>query len=182
MDHYSFITKILVAPNGVDLAFFDIVDTKQQARDQLGLPQDKIIIGYVGRTEVAGKDKGVGILKEAFERMRERAKAELLLVVSVSYTQIPMYLRAIDIAVIPYPGVQHAKTTSPMKLHEYQASGKAIIVADSYDAGRLADMLDSLVANPDRITMLGARARAEAVHHTWDQRAKKILESIECQE
>ena len=66
MDHYSFITKILVAPNGVDLAFFDIVETKQQARDQLGLPQDKIIIGYVGRTEVAGKDKGVGILKEAF--------------------------------------------------------------------------------------------------------------------
>ena len=167
--HYSFVIPMLVAPNAVDPQFFDIPETKQQARKQLGLSQDKIIIGYVGRLEIAGKDKGVSILKEAFERMTQRAKAELLLVTSVPYKQVPLYLRAIDIAVIPFPGVHHAETTSPIKLFEYMAAGKTIVVADGPDPGVLAKKLDLAVVNPQPFT---------GQIPTWDQRAKIILEYI----
>ncbi len=178
MNHYSDITKVLVAPNGVDLDFFDISETREQARTKLQLPQDKIIIGYVGRLEVAGRDKGVPMLQDAFERMQLRAKAELLLVTSVPYKQVPLYLRAIDIAVIPFPGVQHAKTTSPIKMFEYMAAGKAIVVADSSDSQRLAETLDALVTDPERIKNLGLQAREEAKSHTWDQRARVIIKEL----
>ncbi|OGN29980.1 MAG: hypothetical protein A3A33_01505 [Candidatus Yanofskybacteria bacterium RIFCSPLOWO2_01_FULL_49_25] len=178
-DHYPDITKAFVAPNGVDLAFFDIPETREQARDILHLPQDKIIIGYVGRLEVAGKDKGVSMLKEAFESMKLRDRAELLLVTSVSYKQVPLNLRAIDIAVIPFPGVRHAKTTSPIKLFQYMAAGKAIVVADGPDPEQLARKLDELVLNPERIKTLGIKAHEDARNHTWDQRAKHILNRIQ---
>lgn len=176
--HYSLRTTSLIAPNAVDPTFFDISETREQAREILRLPQDKIIIGYVGRLEVAGKDKGVSVLQEAFACMRFREKAELLLVTSVSYKQVPLYLRAIDIAVIPYPGTEHAKTTSPIKHFEYMAAGKAIVVADSPDPQHLAEMLDALVADPERIKILGLQAREEAKQHTWDQRAQTILKYL----
>ena len=86
-------------------------------------------------------------------------------------------MRAIDIAVIPFPGTQHATTTSPIKLFEYMAAGKAIIVADGPDSKELALTLDALAADPVRIKELGAQSREEAKHHTWDQRAEIIIKA-----
>lgn len=177
--HYSFIIPALVAPNGVDIKFFDIPETREQARTILHLPHDKIIIGYVGRFEVAGMDKGVGVLQKAFDIMQLRARAELLLVTSVPYKQVPLYLRAIDIAVVPFPGAQHAQTTSPIKLFEYMAAGKAIVVADSPNPQQLAEKLNALIAEPERIRTLDIRAREEAKDHTWDKRAQAILNFIQ---
>ncbi len=179
--HYT-LSTILVAPNGVDPKFFDIPETREKARELLNLPQDKVIIGYVGRFEVAGMDKGIPSLVEAFGLMRHRDQAKLLLVgspeLSVPYTHVPLYLRAIDIAIIPFPDAQHAKTTSPIKLFEFMAAGKAIVVADSSDPQRLAETLDALVTNPERIRLLGVQAREEAKHHTWDQRARAIIDFL----
>ena len=169
MKHYSLSREILVAPNAVDPKFFDIPETKQEARNELGLPQDKIIIGYVGRTEVAGRDKGVGMLKEAFASMKLRAQAELLLVTSVPYRQVPLYLRAIDIAVIPFSNQQHAKTTSPIKLFEYMAARKTIVVADGPDPQILANKLDLAVSHPQPFT---------GELPTWNQRAKNIYDHL----
>lgn len=167
--YYLLVALPLVAPNAVDPAFFDIPETKQEARAKLDLPQDKIIIGYVGRLEVAGKDKGVPMLHEAFERMQLRARAELLLVTLVPYRQVPLYLRAIDIGVIPYPGAQHAATTSPIKLYEYMAARKTIVVADGPDPQELAKKLDEAVSHPVPYT---------GPVPTWNERAKIILECI----
>ncbi|MEK7583053.1 MAG: glycosyltransferase [Patescibacteria group bacterium] len=182
MDHYVCDTKILVAPNAVDPAFFDISETKEQAREKLGLPQDRIIISYVGRMSVAGAGKGIESLREAYEHMRHRDRTELLIVggaeLSIPYSMVPLYLRAIDIAVIPFPGSQHAKTTSPIKLFEYMAAGKAIVIADSPDPQELAEKLDALAANPERIATLSAQSREGAQHYTWTGRAVKVIDFL----
>ena len=102
--------------------------------------------------------------------MSLRRKAELLLVVSMPYTQVPMYLRAIDIAVIPYPGEQHAKTTSPIKLFEYEAARKTIVIADSSDPQHLAEKIDDAVKHPHPY---------DGRPFTWDERAKRILDLIQ---
>ena len=109
------------------------------------------------------------MLKEAFESMQLRAKAKLLLVTSVPYKQVPLYLRSIDIAVIPYPGVQHAKTTSPIKLYEYMAAGKTIVIADGPDPQALAKKLDLAVAHPQPFV---------GQIPTWDMRAQQICDYL----
>ncbi|MEK7616317.1 MAG: hypothetical protein AAB420_03885 [Patescibacteria group bacterium] len=165
----SGLSSILVVPNGVDVDFFDIPETREEARKKLKLPQDKIIIGYVGSMEVAGREKGVATLRGAFDCMKSREKAELTLVISVPYTQVPLYLRAIDIAVIPYPGDQHARTTSPMKLFEYQAARKTIVVADSPDPQRLAEKLDEAIMHPHPY---------DGELYTWEARASRIMQEV----
>lgn len=145
--------KNLVAPNGVDIKFFDVKETKEEARKMLGIPLGKYIIGYVGRLEIVGKEKGAATLIDAFKKLSAAREAILYIVggpddlVSkyknqypdvrnivftgqVEYKKIPLYLRAIDMVVIPMPDDQHAKTTSPVKLFEFLAAGKAIIVSD----------------------------------------------------
>ncbi len=167
--HYSLATSATVAHNAVDPDFFNIPETREQAREKLGLPQDKIIIGYVGRLEVVGQSKGVPMLQEAFELMQERDNVELLLVTSVPYREVPLYLRAIDIAVLPFPDAQHAKTTSPIKLYEYMAARKTIVAADSPDVHALAHKLDAAILNPQPFA---------GQVPSWDERAKNILTYI----
>ena len=181
VNHYPAITEVFVAPNGVDLKFFDISETREQVRIVLGLPQDRIIIGYVGRLTVAGMDKGVAMLKEAFGRMRYQKKAYLLIVggpeLSVPYRDVPLYLRAIDIGVLTFPGEQHAKTTSPIKYYEYLAAGKAIVRADSSSSQELANRLDNFVEHPEQIKISGEKDHFKAKDHTWDQRAQTIIKA-----
>jgi len=44
------------------------------------------------------------------------------------------------------------------------------------DAALLADALAQLVAEPERCTALGARARARAASFTWDETARRTRE------
>jgi len=155
LNHYTFLeSKILIAPNGVDLVYFDIPESREDARKKLGIPTGTIL-GYTGRLETVGMDKGVGLLIEAVNTMRH--KETLLYIVGgpnnqvehfkekvrklgldkqiiftgqVAHTLIPKYLRAMDIVVIPLDSNQHALTTSPIKLFEYMAAGKVIISSD----------------------------------------------------
>ena len=169
--HYALCANVLIVPNGVDPDFFNIPETREQAREKLKLPQDKIIVGYVGRFDVAGSDKGVEQLKQAFEMLKNKNNSYLLIVggpdLSVPYKDVPLYLRAIDIAVIPYPEERHAKTTSPIKYFEYLAAGKTIAVADDPDPKKLADKINDLIANP--------KHDQRGPLFTWEDRVKKIL-------
>ena len=65
--HYELdASRVLVAPNGVDLEFFSIKESQDEARRILNIPQNKKVVAYIGRLETVGQDKGVGTLLEAF--------------------------------------------------------------------------------------------------------------------
>lgn len=222
LGHYPFASdKILVAPNGVDVNFFDIPETKERAREKLGMPKDKTIIGYVGRLEVAGKEKGVADIIQAFSRLPEAQKDCTLYIIGgpdeliekyksnlekwgvlservvfagqVEYKQIPLYLRAMDIVVIPPPEEErYAATTSPIKLFEFLAAGKAIVAPDlsawrAYlseqnalffdpaDQGDLSSKIKLLAEDKNLAEKMAAQAREDAKKYTWGKRAEKIM-------
>jgi len=216
--HYEMLdSKILIAPNGVDINFFNVPETPEEARKLLNMPLGKIIMGYVGRLETVGKEKGVSTLINAVAKLdpvrvmlyivggpdelvsKYRSQysdlRDLVLVGHVEYKKIPLYLRAIDVVVIPMLDDQHAKTTSPIKLFEFLAAGKTIVASDlpalrSYlnesnalffktgDVEDLATKINRILSEPELKERLSAKAKLDAKQHSWLNRASKILNSI----
>ena len=152
--------KILVAPDGVDLAKFAISMNKDQVRRKLGLPLDRKIVGYVGRFHTMEMEKGLDMLVKALRILQDAgfdnialcfvggplemasfysdlAKKEgieekdLIFVGHVPPGKIPLYLRSFDICVMPFPWTEHfAYYASPLKLFEYMASETPIVATN----------------------------------------------------
>jgi len=142
---------IEVIYGGVDMGPFSLPLAR---RSDLGLPEDKVLIGYVGYFTTHGYEKGLFTLIEAMQYMD--ADVHLVLVgakgreiedyVSYAEQRIPgrchvipaqpfahaiAYQKAMDILVIPYPDEPHfRKYGFPMKTYEYIAAGKPIIYSN----------------------------------------------------
>lgn len=112
----------------------------------------------------------------------------------------PKYLAACDILASPH--VPNADGTpffgSPTKLFEYMAMGKAIVASDLDQVGEilehgraaqmttpgdvdsLVDGLDTLIANAEKRSKLGAEARRLAVErHSWREHTRRIVEALQ---
>jgi glycosyltransferase involved in cell wall biosynthesis len=124
--------KTIVAPDAVDLKQFQIPDTKEECRQRLGLPRNRPTVGYIGRFQAMGMEKGIpelvyatAILQEEFPeqpplllcvggplevvaRYEEIArgaglrKENMRFVDRVSHTQVPYWIRACDVCTIPW--------------------------------------------------------------------------------
>ncbi|MDP3935128.1 MAG: glycosyltransferase [Candidatus Giovannonibacteria bacterium] len=144
--------KILILPDAVDLAKFDIKISKEEARKKLNLPQDKKIILYTGSFYLYDW-KGVDILLKAAEEFgtdflfllvggseREISNFKsqtsnlknIKLISHKPYAEIPYYLKSADVLVLPNKkgNAMSEKHTSPLKLFEYMASSRLIIASD----------------------------------------------------
>jgi glycosyltransferase involved in cell wall biosynthesis len=183
------------------------------ARLQLGLPQDAQLVVYSGMTFAYRK---LDLLLDAFARLRQQLpQAQLVLVggrpteiaqlraqaaalgIEQAVTcagqlpqeQIVPYLQAADALVIPDTVTD--VTASPLKLFEYLAAGRAVVLPDipalaevlppaiGYyfqrgDAGALAQALTAALTDPQR----PEREQAGLVviaPHTYAARAERIL-------
>ena len=62
--------RVLVLPDAADLGLFENLPEKNACRKKLNLPQEKIIIGYIGRFRVFGhQEKGLPQLIEAVAKL-----------------------------------------------------------------------------------------------------------------
>jgi alpha-maltose-1-phosphate synthase len=111
----------------------------------------------------------------------------------VPHIEVPAYLAGADIGLAPYAR-DAPDYFSPLKLFEYLAAGLGTIAADlpgvrdvvteqtavlipPGDARALAEAVAALVADVDRRRRLGEAGRAlVAAEHTWEHRARSILE------
>ncbi|MFZ2072729.1 MAG: glycosyltransferase, partial [Minisyncoccia bacterium] len=143
--------NIKVVFNGVDTTAFYSIETKEEARRKLNLPQDKKIILYSG-TFYVHDWKGVNILLEANKELSDD-----VLVILVGGTkddvkkinneylwhnvkayervlnqEIPLFLRSADVLILPNKkgNITSELYTSPLKLFEYMASKTPIIASD----------------------------------------------------
>lgn len=212
--------RVLVAHDGVRRARFASVPDQAEARARIGWPSDAFIVGWVGRLHLMGMDKGVGLLVDALsqnpggdlalavvggpdnmvEALRQRWAAAggdpvcLLIAGQVAPDQVPLYLSACDVCAMPHPWTDHfAYATSPIKLFEYMASGRAIVASDlpgfaevlrhedsallvpPGDAAALKAVVVRLRDDPALRDRLAARARELALSdYTWETRARRI--------
>lgn len=144
--------KILVAPDAVDAAEFQIKESQEQARIKLGLPLDKKLVVYTGHLFVW---KGTDVLARAscylpddveiilvggspetlpdFTKFIEKdGLFKVKLLGHQPHNLMPYYLRAADVLVLPNSGQEKISRyyTSPLKLFEYMAAQKPIVASD----------------------------------------------------
>ena len=143
--------RVLVAPDGVDVAQFESPMDKTEARRRLGLPIEGRVVCYTGQLF---EWKGVYVLVDAalhlpdvlflivggMEEDRERLRAymagrpveNVCLIDHVPPTEVPAFLFAADALVLPNSarGAMSREYTSPLKMFEYMASGTPIVATD----------------------------------------------------
>lgn len=196
--------KLLVAHDAVNLEKFRVMESKRESRAKLNLPLDDFLVTYIGRPY---KEQGIETLRGAAASLPVHIKVIIvgaddnlepcLTIGRVPHAEIPSYLNAADLVVMPYTGQSEhvAKYASPMKLFEYLAAGKAIVTSDlpsirevldedsaefvpPDDAKALYEKILNLSQNPSRIAGLENAAKRIAAKYSWSSRADTVLQGV----
>jgi glycosyltransferase involved in cell wall biosynthesis len=144
-------SRILVAPDAVELERFASMPDRDEARRRLGIPLDRKVVCYTGHlypwkgahtlalasrylpddhlTYIVGGTEqdlaafGQFLAEEGLERVQTTGH--------VPPDQIPDYLAAADVVALPNSGrsAASARYTSPMKLFEYMAARRPIVAS-----------------------------------------------------
>lgn len=163
--------RMLMQPNAVDFNMFHIPVSKEDAREEIGIPQGRRVVMYTGH---AYPWKGVYTLAEAAAFLtgetyiyfvggtvedqdalrtfvKERHLPRIVLVPHQTHGKIPFYLKAADVLVLPNTGKETASRdeTSPVKLFEYAASGRPIVASDLPSIRDLVSDEEVFFAHPD---------------------------------
>jgi glycosyltransferase involved in cell wall biosynthesis len=212
------IKKILVAPDSVDSKLLSIALAKTQVRQELSIPQDKRVIGYTGHlypwkgVHVAAQAMKtlpdnyllyiVGGTPEDIENFKKYINDNLIQnVIVVGYVapkQVPKYLAAADILVLPNTSADDMSRlyTSPLKLFEYMATRRPIVASDlpsireilneqnamlvkPDDPLALAEGIEKVIRNTGFGEELAKKAFQDVQKYTWDKRAEKVLEFVD---
>jgi glycosyltransferase involved in cell wall biosynthesis len=209
--------RALVMGEGVDLAAYEALPAPHLCRARLGLPVDRPIVAYVGRFRTYNQEKGIPELVRAMASVpvvggnapllvcvggpmdgvpayRREAQAagtpedRLHFVDRVPSREVPYWIRAADVAVMPFPASDHsARYMSPMKVFEYMAAGAPIVatdlpaVRDVLEHDRNAWLVppgdvDALGRGIGELLLDAERARRLDVEpYDWTMRAHRLL-------
>lgn len=212
--------KVIVASDAVDIEAFDITISQREARRKLCLPEDKILIGYVGMLKTMNMEKGIDTILKSLKFIasdvmlvlvgghqndvrfyRELAKGlgitdKTIFVGRVAPTLVPIYLKAFNILVAPFPDNKHYRYyMSPLKLFEYMASGVPIIVSDlpslkeivnesmvnffkPNDPKDLSFVITNIINYYDDALGKAKKSLENVQNYSWRKRAQNILNFI----
>jgi len=203
--------KIVVLPNGVAVKQFQPdFEVGRHVRKSLGMEDNPLIL-FVGNFY---EWHDVGTLLESFPQVLDAYPHARLILVGdgtlresmeqlsidlgishavhftglIPHIDVPEYMASADIAVVPYPKMDHRNWLSPLKLFEYMASAKAIVASEvgqvkniiqhetngllitAGDAQEMSKAIIRLIDDIDLRTRLGQQARDDAVRkHSWEQ-------------
>ena len=173
--------KILVAPDGVDLAEFDINISREEARTKVSLPLNNHIVMYSGHLF---EWKGADTLLEAaklisndqllisknvlfvfiggtdYDIDKFRKKSEkldnVLILGHKPHKEVPLFLKAADVLVLPNSAKEEISRyyTSPLKLFEYMASGRPMVASDLPALREVLNPSNSILVSPDNYQKL----------------------------
>lgn len=208
---------LLLARNGFDRSEFNIDISKSDARKKLGLPLEQKIIMYTGHLY---DWKGVDVLARAAEHLKQATvvfvgggekdvenftkqyvlSQNILILGQRPHTQIPLFLKAADVLVLPnskksknFRAIPYSiYDTSPIKLFEYMASKRPIVASNlpsireildesmavffvPDDPNDLTQKINSVLNNPLDAVVRTGNAWEFIQKYTWKNRAELIL-------
>lgn len=190
--------RIHVAPDAVDLDDFANPESKQQARERLGVPAEKKAAFYIG---ILDPWKGTDTLYAAAKHLspdiqtvviggfdgEEQAliplHPEVRFLGYRPYTELPGNQQAADVLVLPNSGkeVLSAKYTSPLKLFTYMASGVPIVASDLPSLREVLSEKNAYLVPADTPEAL-AQGIQEALAHPEDANARAMQARADVQE
>lgn len=199
----------LLCPNGVDIDHFACLDDGAHQ-----LPEDiraivaegKPIVGYYGALAewfdyelvtyaakrlpqyhfvLIGPDYDLTVGKSGISEF-----ANIHWLGPKEYRQLPQYLRAFDVATIPFHIAAAIQAVSPIKLFEYMAGGKPIVTTDlvecrKYSVVLIAQTADEWIERLQQAFLLRqdahylAALKRTAQENTWQTRAQTIIAALE---
>ena len=210
-----------VVRNGASLEKFAVDMSKHDARKSLELPLEKMLIMYVGSF---ARWKGVATLYRAWANIRAQFPNALLVLVGgeagelIRFEEcrdvgrdaqtlvlphqraslIPAYLASADLLILPNEPIseESIRFTSPIKLFEYMASGRPIVVSDMpsmrevlddstatfFKAGdhrHLTEVLTALLCNPSDANVRAMKAQKLSKEYSWEKRAERLMAIIQ---
>lgn len=207
--------KVLVLPNAVNREEFADPAEGGAVRERWNLG-GAVVIGFVGwfvawhrleglieavaalcrqSSEIRLLLLGDGSLREALvAAARQHGISEKLIFTgAVPHAEIPTYIAAMDIAVVPHSN----EYRSPIKLFEYMGQGKAVVAPRTepiemvirdgvngvlFEPGStdgLTKALATLINQPELRSRLGGQARRDVLErHTWEHNAAAVLNRL----
>jgi glycosyltransferase involved in cell wall biosynthesis len=199
---------VTIARLGVDIDKFAPEADKFLAKTKVGIPSDRMVIGYVGRVS---KEKNISVLVNAFKRLRHQKKVYLLIVgdgpekqvaelkelpnckVTGFVHNVEDYLKAMDIFVMP----SLTETTSLATL-EAMSTGLPVIATKvgfikryivrnhnglffpRNSASMLAVKMEKLLRDREMRHMLGQNARKTVAYSfSWERSINKIRKKLQ---
>lgn len=207
--------RLEVVHNGFDPTRFANDPGAEVARERCGVNAEGLVFAYTGRVNLK---KGLGMVLDLATRHEdvtflivgsegegevERRAAKLQNVIIkpwATYDQLPDYLFAADVLIIPPsqgPLAKVGNTVLPMKLFQYLATGRAIFAPSAPDTAELlthdenaylvppddleraSQGIDELKSNVELRARLGSSAQSTSERLTWDGRAQRLIEFIQ---
>jgi len=207
--------KIHIVPNGVNPTLFRPAKADPVLRKRLQL-NGAPILGFVGGLRPW---HGVEILPKLMQRLSRRHDSLRMIVVgegqlrtslmetfeslklgprvtftgALAHEEVPAFIRQFDVALAPYPKLDHHFYFSPLKLYEYMACGVPVAAAK---VGQIAEVVshgktgllhpagdlnalvrdcEKLLSNPRLRANLGRAAAAKVAREfTWARNAERI--------
>jgi len=183
--------RIRVISNTVDIKHFHPTNGTQQIRKKLAA---EYILIYVGGVD---ENRGLETLIEAFSIVAKKNFSTKLLILGdgrkrheleckvkarglvgrviftgwVNFHQVPDYIAASDVCLVPHPSNEHSDTTVPHKIFQYMALGKPVIVSDAKPLARIIRETKAGVVFRSN----DPRELAEVIFSLQDKRKRKAL-------
>jgi glycosyltransferase involved in cell wall biosynthesis len=212
--------RVHTVPNGVDPSLFYPAPPEVGGRARLGLSPGPVL-GFVGGLRPW---HGVEVLPELLQKLARRHPRLQMVIVgdgplrdtltkefetrrlgarvrftgTVPHEQVPAVLRHFDIALAPYPRLNHQFYFSPLKLYEYMACGIPVVASA---AGQISEVIkngkNGLLCPPQNIRALTeacdrllrdeslrhrlgqAGCKLVHTHFTWDHNARRIADLVD---
>jgi len=198
-------SKIVVAPDSVDIDEFDINLTRSKARFLLNLPEDKKLVIYTGHLY---KWKGIDTLVEAgsildknnlevklvlvggqeFQVQEIKSKiladniSNIILLGHRPYSEMPVFLKAADVLVLSDSSKHDISReyTSPLKLFQYMAAKKPIVAPATEAIKEVLSEDNSYLFEPDNPASLAEAIMASLASESKSKnKVKKAWELVQ---
>jgi len=186
--------RILVAPNAVDVdEFLALRGPKEEYKKKLGFAGSAPLVVYTGTDK---EEYGTGVLRQAARLLGDAATVQIIS--GRPRREALEYMAAADVLVAPYlPANEHFRNyMSPMKIREYMAMERPIVVSDLLSiraflpedaafyvdnpgiAAVLSGKIREVLKNKQEANNRARRALLLAEEFSWDKRAKRIIDFI----